>query len=71
MNNPCVGQVLDSVADPSKVYFQNSNNYPFHYDFAKEYLTPFIGMSPQAFDNVSLYEDNQKGLRRCYLSLGL
>ncbi|MBL90756.1 MAG: hypothetical protein CMH56_02970, partial [Myxococcales bacterium] len=48
------------VSDPTKVYFQNSDTYPFHYDFAKEHLTPFLGMSPQEFDSVSLYEEGQE-----------
>lgn len=41
--------------DPSKVYYQNSNDYPFHYDFAAERLDPFVGMSRPEYDQVSLH----------------
>lgn len=48
------------MADPSRVIFQNSHTYPFHYHFAAERLAPFSGMSHAEFDNISLYENGQQ-----------
>ena len=48
------------VADPSKVYFQDSEAFPFHYDFASVHLDPFVGMTTTEFDAVSLYEEEQE-----------
>ncbi len=48
------------MSDPTKVYFQDSDAYPFHYDFASAHLTPFMGMTTQSFDAVSLYEEGQQ-----------
>ena len=47
------------TADPTTVYFQDSNTYPFHYDFAVSHLPPFNGMSPAEFDQATLYEQGQ------------
>jgi len=44
------------VDDPGTVIFQDSNTYPFHYDFAVNELAPFAGMTPEEFDQVTLYE---------------
>ena len=48
--------------DPNVVYFQDSGVYPFHYHFATELLTPFLGMSPQEYDEVTLYEQGQQAI---------
>ena len=48
------------MGDPSKVYFQDSARYPFHYEFATEVLDPFVGNSRAAFDAVSLNEAGQQ-----------
>lgn len=40
--------------DPATVYFQNTNDYPFHYNFAKEKLPPFSGYSTNDFDLATL-----------------
>lgn len=47
------------LCDPTKVYFQDSVAYPFHYDFAAERLDPFVGMSLAEFNQISLYEGQQ------------
>ena len=46
--------------DPGTVYFQDSQLYPLHYDFATTVLAPFIGMSPEQYYMVTLYELNQQ-----------
>ncbi|KYG07081.1 hypothetical protein BE21_31185 [Sorangium cellulosum] len=48
--------------DPTKVYYQNSNEYPFHAEFALERLDPFVGMTLDEFDQVSLHEEGQKAI---------
>jgi len=46
----------------TEVYFQDSREFVFHYDFATNTLTPFLGMSRQAFDAGTLYLENQCGI---------
>jgi hypothetical protein len=48
--------------DPNTVYFQDSQEYIFHYDFATELLDPFIGMSMADYYDVTLYELNQEAV---------
>jgi hypothetical protein len=48
--------------DPNIVYFQDSQEYLFHYDFAVDCLTPFFGMSTIEFDQLTLYEENQQAV---------
>lgn len=42
------------TGDPTKVYFQDSVEYPFHYDFAEAELPPFEGLTSDQFDAVTL-----------------
>jgi hypothetical protein len=46
--------------DPCTVYFQDSQLYVLHYDFATSVLDPFIGMSATQYYQVTLYEDGQQ-----------
>ena len=48
--------------DANRVYFQDSNKYLFHYDFAKIRLSPFRGMSAQEFNDVTQYLGSQKAI---------
>ena len=48
------------LEDPTRVYYQDSRKYLFHYDFATQRLPPFLGMDYAAFDSVSLYRTNQQ-----------
>jgi hypothetical protein len=48
--------------DPNVVYFQDCNQYPFHYEFATELLDPFIGLSQSEFYDLSLYETGQQAI---------
>jgi len=52
--------ILVPPYNPDTVYFQDSNQYLFHYDFATELLTPFIGMSRSEYEAVSLYKQGQQ-----------
>lgn len=48
------------MRDPSKVYFQDSREYRFHYDFATAHLDPFQGSTRDDFNRVALYEEGQE-----------
>jgi len=54
--------ILLDPYDPNVVYFQDSKRYAFHYNFAVELLTPFIGMTPGQFDEATLYEEDQQAV---------
>ena len=48
--------------DPTKVYYQNSNLFPFHGEFATARLDPFFDMSLEEYNQVSLYEEGQQAI---------
>ena len=48
------------TADPGTVYFQDSWKYLFHYDFARERLAPFLNVTREQFDAVSLRLSGQQ-----------
>lgn len=48
------------TAEPHIVYFQNSNQTPFHHDFVTASLEPYIGWSHAEIDAVSLYAEGQE-----------
>ena len=47
------------LEDPVRVFYQNSTNYPFHYEFARHRLPPFLGMDRATFDAATLRRTNQ------------
>jgi hypothetical protein len=47
------------VEDLDTVYFQNTNDYLFHYEFAADRLAPFEGLNPEQFDQVTLYNEGR------------
>ena len=48
--------------DPNVVYYQDCQMYEYHFDFALEQLDPFIGMTIEQFDDVTLREDGQQAV---------
>jgi hypothetical protein len=48
------------TSDPTRVFYQDSTRFPFHYDYASQRLSPFIGMDRLTFDQVSLHPANQQ-----------
>lgn len=50
------------VDDPETVYFQDSREYTFHYEFALEELGPFTGMTVQEFSRYSLFAAGQRAI---------
>jgi len=54
--------ILSEPYNPNTVYYQDSQEYLFHYDFATELLEPFIGMSPSEYEAVALYAAGQEAV---------
>jgi len=54
--------ILLDPYDPNVVYFQDSRKYVFHYNFAVENLDPFVGMTSQQFNAVTLSAQNQQAV---------
>ncbi len=54
--------ILLEPYDPNIVYFQDSRKYVFHYNFAAENLDPFLGMTSQQFNAVTLSAQNQQAV---------
>ena len=52
--------LLNPPYDPNVVYFQDSGRFALHYDFVSACLEPFIGISPDAFDRVTLHAEDQQ-----------
>jgi len=48
------------VGDLPRVVFQDSAPYSFHYQFATERLEPFLGISFEDFNALSLHRDDQE-----------
>ena len=48
--------------DPNTVYYQESGRYEFHFSFALESLPPFIGLTVEQFDEVTLHAANQQAV---------
>lgn len=48
------------LSDPTRVYFQDSVQYPYHYDFAAQRLDPYLGITRTNFDALSLYASGQQ-----------
>ena len=54
--------IIKEGFDPNIVYYQDSQIYTYHYDFAVECLDPFKGMTLSDYDSVTLYESGQQGI---------
>ncbi len=52
--------LLTSPYDPNVVYFQDSEHFPLHYDFVSACLGPFVGITPDEFDRISLHAKDQQ-----------
>ncbi|MFM7554730.1 MAG: PEP/pyruvate-binding domain-containing protein [Verrucomicrobiota bacterium] len=48
--------------DPTRVWFQDSQRYPFHHDYARVRLKPFLGMGRAEFDLRTLYPSNHQAV---------
>jgi len=61
-NDPGWVKFTIKLNDSNTVYFQDSQLYLFHYDFATAVLPPFIGMSPSEYYDVTLHEEGQQAV---------
>ena len=61
MAEPGLGWVKFTLVlgDEPRVWFQDSNKYPFHHEFARLRLPAFQGMSREEFDRRTLRRDGQ------------
>ncbi|MFM7214482.1 MAG: PEP/pyruvate-binding domain-containing protein [Verrucomicrobiota bacterium] len=61
MAEPGVGWVKFTLVlgDEPRVWFQDSNTYPFHHEFARLRLPAFQGMSREEFDRRTLRQEGQ------------
>ncbi|HEY8943465.1 MAG TPA: PEP/pyruvate-binding domain-containing protein, partial [Polyangiaceae bacterium] len=50
------------LSEPDTVYFQDSNVYSFHYEFATQRIPEFEGMTRQEFDAVTLSTEGQRAI---------
>ena len=50
------------TSDPARVYFQDSKQYRFHYDFAVALVSDYIGMSTEQFDAIALHAQGQRAI---------
>ncbi|MEN6427090.1 MAG: PEP/pyruvate-binding domain-containing protein [Phycisphaerales bacterium] len=48
--------------DPNLVWFQDCTQYEYHHDFASEHLDPFLGMTIEEFDKVTLHATGQQAV---------
>ncbi|MGE5295552.1 MAG: hypothetical protein ACM3VT_12045, partial [Solirubrobacterales bacterium] len=54
--------IIKAEYDPNLVYYQNSSEYEYHYEFALKHLEPFIGMTVEEFDDVTLHAADQQAV---------
>jgi len=54
--------IVQEGFDPNVVYYQDCRRYEYHYDFALEYLEPFIGMTVKEFDDVTLRQAGRQAV---------
>jgi len=54
--------ILLEPYDPTLVYYQNCRIYVFHFEAASEMFEPFMGMTTQQFNRVTLFEENQQAI---------
>jgi hypothetical protein len=50
------------ASDPSQIYFQDALAYPFHYDFARDHVPAFQGMTRSQFDAVTLESEGRQAI---------
>ncbi len=48
--------------EPGRIWFQDSRRYAFHYDWARLRLAPFLGLTRQQFDAVTLRRPGRRGI---------
>ena len=57
--NPTFAKFTVILSEPDRVYFQDSDRYPFHFDFAKARLPGFDSISFVIYVRLSLFLEGQ------------
>lgn len=50
------------ASDPSQIFFQDALGYPFHYEFARDHVPAFQGMTRAQFDAVTLENEGRQAV---------
>ncbi|MGI9242660.1 MAG: hypothetical protein ACR2RV_17825, partial [Verrucomicrobiales bacterium] len=59
-DNPTFAKFTVEIDNPERVYFQNSERYPFHFQFARARLPGYDGIGIQEYERISLFRDGQE-----------
>ncbi|MCB9732478.1 MAG: hypothetical protein H6745_07695 [Deltaproteobacteria bacterium] len=62
LSGPRWVKFLVATGDPTRVIFQDSKTYVLHYAFASERIPAFEGLTPSAFDAVTLPNDGKRAI---------
>jgi hypothetical protein len=59
-NDPPYAKFTARLDEPGRVYFQDSDRYPFHYDFVRARLPGYQDIGYQDYERISLHPEGQE-----------
>ena len=59
-NTPAFAKFTVEIDDPGRVYFQDSDRYPFHFQFARARLPGYQNISLQEYERISLFREDHE-----------
>lgn len=59
-NTPAFAKFTVEIDDPARVYFQDSDRYPFHFQFARARLPGYQNISLQEYERISLFREDHE-----------
>lgn len=59
-NNPAFAKFTVKLDEPDRVWFQDSDRYPFHYNFVNARLPGYQGIGYQQYERITLHLDGQE-----------
>ena len=59
-DSPAFAKFTVDLDNPERVYFQDSERYPFHFQFARTRLPGYEGIGIQEYERISLFRENQE-----------
>ena len=51
-----------TLGETPQIYFQNSDRFRYHYDFASKKLDPYVEMPREQFDRQTLYDEGRTAI---------
>ena len=60
LRNPTFAKFTVALAEPERVYFQDSDRYPFHFEFARARLPLYKNIPFQEYVRISLFTEGQE-----------